>query len=80
MIKVENPATGGDSSRNNSPYLSAAGLTIGRQDPEDLSLSMLVRGRGKESVTLDLKDPEAARCWATWCGPPTWWWRTSAPA
>jgi CoA:oxalate CoA-transferase len=57
VIKVENPATGGDSSRNNSPYLSADGLTIGRQDPEDLSLSMSVRGRNKESVTIDLKDP-----------------------
>jgi CoA:oxalate CoA-transferase len=57
VIKVENPATGGDAARNNSPYLSAGGLTVGRQDPDDLSLSMLVRGRNKESITLDLKDP-----------------------
>jgi crotonobetainyl-CoA:carnitine CoA-transferase CaiB-like acyl-CoA transferase len=59
VIKVENPLTGGDSSRNNAPYLGADGLTPRRAAPGDLSVSMLVRGRGKRSVTLNLKHPKA---------------------
>lgn len=55
VIKVENPLTGGDSSRNNSPYLTRAGLSVVRTDPQDMSVSMLLRGRGKESIVLDLK-------------------------
>lgn len=55
VIKIENPLTGGDSSRNNSPYLTRDGLSIVRTDPQDMSVSMLLRGRGKESVVLDLK-------------------------
>ncbi|MGY1714945.1 CaiB/BaiF CoA transferase family protein [Geodermatophilus nigrescens] len=58
VIKVENPDTGGDASRNNSPYLTADGLGVRRQDADDMSVSMLVRGRNKESVTLNLKDPQ----------------------
>lgn len=56
VIKVENPRTGGDASRANAPYLGRDGLTLTRGAPEDMSVSMLVRGRGKLSVTLDLKD------------------------
>jgi crotonobetainyl-CoA:carnitine CoA-transferase CaiB-like acyl-CoA transferase len=59
VIKVENPATGGDSSRNNSPYLTSAGLRVERGADTDISVSMLLRGRNKESVTLDLKAPGA---------------------
>lgn len=55
VIKVENPTRGGDPARNNSPYLSAEGLTVDRRTPDDMSVSMLVRGRGKESLTLDLR-------------------------
>ena len=57
VIKVENPATGGDSSRNNSPYVSADGLQMRRTTPDDMSVSMMARGRGKESMTLNLKHP-----------------------
>lgn len=59
VIKVENPATGGDSSRNNAPYVGRDGLSVSRQDPDDMSVSMLSRGRNKLSVTLDLKNPRA---------------------
>ena len=59
VIKVENPASGGDTSRNNSPYLTADGLELRRTSAEDMSVSMMVRGRNKESITLNLKAPEA---------------------
>jgi crotonobetainyl-CoA:carnitine CoA-transferase CaiB-like acyl-CoA transferase len=58
VIKVENPA-GGAPERNNAPYVGASGLHIAREDADDMSVSMLERGRGKLSVTLDLKRPEA---------------------
>jgi len=59
VIKVENPTRGGDSSRNNSPYVTADGLQMRRTGPDDMSVSMLSRGRGKESVTLNLKHPRS---------------------
>jgi len=58
VIKVENPL-GGDTSRNNSPYLGANGPTLTRQDADDVSISAINRLRGKQSVTLNLKHPEA---------------------
>lgn len=61
VIKVENPFTGGDSSRNNAPYVTGQGLSMTRQEPDDMSVSMLARGRNKLSVTLNLKDPRAHR-------------------
>ena len=61
VIKVENPHRGGDSSRTNSPYLTAHGLATARDQPDDLSVSMALRGRNKESITLDLKTPEGVR-------------------
>lgn len=57
IVKIENPATGGDAARNNSPYLTSAGLDLDRGEETDLSVSMLSRSRNKESITLDLKDP-----------------------
>jgi CoA:oxalate CoA-transferase len=59
VIKIENPALGGDTSRNNSPYFTAEGLKKGRVDDEDMSVSMMLRGRNKQSMTLNLKRPEA---------------------
>jgi CoA:oxalate CoA-transferase len=58
VIKVENPA-GGDPSRNNAPYVGSAGLHLAREAADDMSVSMLERGRNKLSVTLDLKRAEA---------------------
>ncbi|MFG1943918.1 CaiB/BaiF CoA transferase family protein [Nonomuraea sp. NPDC048826] len=59
VIKVENPLTGGDSSRGNSPYVGAGGLTTVRDGSDDMSVSMMLRGRNKQSVTLNLKHPRA---------------------
>ena len=59
VIKVENPERGGDTSRNNSPYFTAEGLKTGRVDDEDMSVSMMLRGRNKESMTLNMKHPES---------------------
>lgn len=58
VIKIENPGRGGDSSRNNSPYVTADGLSVRRADPRDMSVSMMVRGRNKESMTLNLKQAQ----------------------
>jgi crotonobetainyl-CoA:carnitine CoA-transferase CaiB-like acyl-CoA transferase len=58
VIKIENPHRGGDSSRGNSPFLTAEGLSLTRSAPDDLSVSMMLRGRNKESMTLDLKSEE----------------------
>jgi len=58
VIKIENPATGGDAARNNSPYLTRNGMQVVRGSETDMSVSMLSRGRNKESITLDLKHPE----------------------
>lgn len=59
VIKVENPARGGDSSRNNSPYVTSDGLSLRRMSDDDMSVSMMLRGRGKQSITLNLKHPES---------------------
>jgi len=59
VIKVENPLTGGDASRGNSPYVGAGGLTTVRHEDDDMSVSMMLRGRNKQSVTLNLKHPRA---------------------
>jgi len=58
VIKVENPHRGGDSSRTNSPYVTEAGLSPVKAGEGDMSVSMLLRGRNKESISLDLKTPE----------------------
>lgn len=57
IVKIENPATGGDAARNNSPYLTPEGLDLSRGAESNLSVSILSRGRNKESITLDLKNP-----------------------
>jgi crotonobetainyl-CoA:carnitine CoA-transferase CaiB-like acyl-CoA transferase len=58
VIKVENP-TGGDSCRNNAPYLGANGPKLIRENEDDISVSALNRLRNKLGVTLNLKHPEA---------------------
>jgi CoA:oxalate CoA-transferase len=54
VIKVEDP-DGGDISRDNSPYLGPEGLASERRSDNDMSLAVLNRCRGKESITLNLK-------------------------
>ncbi|TQS41136.1 CaiB/BaiF CoA transferase family protein [Cryptosporangium phraense] len=59
VIKIENPATGGDSSRNNAPYLGEGGLRPDRGSAEDMSVSVIARARNKQSITLNLKQSAA---------------------
>jgi CoA:oxalate CoA-transferase len=56
VVKVENPATGGDSARYNSPYYGQDGLSTARSADTDMSVSMMGRGRNKKSITINLKD------------------------
>ena len=53
VIKVENPVTGGDTARNNAPYVGREGLSLGRRHEDDMSVSMLVRGRDKLTFIVD---------------------------
>ena len=76
VIKVENPDRGGDTSRNNAPYVGAAGLSLTREGDEDLSVAMLERGRNKLSITLNLKHARARELFGEPSGMRTWWWRT----
>lgn len=59
VIKVENPQQGGDTSRNNAPYVGVRGLSLARTGDQDMSVAMLERGRNKLSMTLNLKRPRA---------------------
>lgn len=63
VIKVENP-DGGDRVRNNAPYFGRDGLSLQRRHDDDMSLGTLERSRGKESVTLDLKNPAGREIFA----------------
>lgn len=54
VVKVERPETG-DPVRANPPYFGPRGIVFEKQDLRDLSFSMLKRGRGKRSITLNLQ-------------------------
>jgi len=58
VIKIENPAGGGDSCRSNAPYLGSEGGTLARRHHDDISVSALNRLRNKLGVTLNLKHQE----------------------
>lgn len=60
VIKVENPR-GGETARQNAPYIGRDGLSLTRQHDDDQSLALLDRNRDKYGVTLDLKHPEGRR-------------------
>jgi CoA:oxalate CoA-transferase len=59
IIKIEDPQ-GGDIARGNAPYVGPDGLSLRPSGPDDLSLALLNRSRGKRSVTLNLKHPGAS--------------------
>lgn len=63
VIKVENPK-GGDMARQNSPYVGRDGVGVVRKHDDDISISHLTRGRGKQGVSLNLKAPEAREIFA----------------
>src|SRR3954471_14100147 len=58
VIKIEHPAAP-DPCRQNPPYLGQGGVSLGRTQPADISVSALNRLRGKYGVTLDIKQPGA---------------------
>jgi len=63
VIKIENPL-GGDMARQNSPYVGREGVGVVRRHDDDISISHLTRGRGKQGVSLNLKAPEAREVFA----------------
>jgi CoA:oxalate CoA-transferase len=63
IIKVENPV-GGDTCRENAPYLGAEGASLIRRSPDDVSVSAINRLRNKLGITLNLKHPEARAVFA----------------
>jgi crotonobetainyl-CoA:carnitine CoA-transferase CaiB-like acyl-CoA transferase len=63
VIKIENPL-GGDMARQNSPYVGREGVGVVRKHDDDISISHLTRGRGKQGVSLNLKAPEAREVFA----------------
>ena len=54
VVKIERPGYG-DPARHNPPYLGSDGISFGSRVGDQMSLSMLKRGRGKRSIALDLK-------------------------
>lgn len=63
VIKVEHPE-GGDRVRSHPPFVGGEGITFRRDGDDAMSVPFLSRGRGKESVTLNLKAPEAPEVFA----------------
>ncbi|MEM5318294.1 CoA transferase [Paraburkholderia sp. JHI869] len=58
IIKIEERK--GDVVRGYAPFITSNGqLTLWRKSGDELSLPMLARARGKHSVTLNLKTPQA---------------------
>jgi crotonobetainyl-CoA:carnitine CoA-transferase CaiB-like acyl-CoA transferase len=67
VIKVENPA-GGDTCRENAPYLGASGASLARRSADDMAVSAINRLRNKLGITLNLKNPEARDVFADLVG------------
>jgi len=63
VIKIENPSAP-DPCRQNPPYLGADGVSLGRRNADDVSVSALNRLRGKHGVTLNLKQPRGREVFA----------------
>ena len=57
VIKIEEIT--GDPTRGYVPFVGSKGLSTKREDPDAMSLPILMRARGKHSVTLNLKAPQA---------------------
>jgi CoA:oxalate CoA-transferase len=58
VIRVEPP---GGYGRENAPFLGSHGPSLSRQTADDISLGHLIRNRGKQAITLNLKSPDARR-------------------
>ena len=58
VIKVEPPS--GDPYRDRPPFAGARGIHAARQAPDDVSMPILTRMRGKKNITLNLRAPAGA--------------------
>ncbi len=56
VIKIENPRRP-DSARGNAPFIGRDGVAMERRHADDMSLAIMERGRNKQAITLDLKQP-----------------------
>jgi len=54
VIHIESPQ-GGDVARTNPPFVGSRGVNLGVRADDEVSLTIINRGRNKKSVTLDLK-------------------------
>lgn len=61
IIRVEPP---GGYGRDNAPFFGEEGTSLTRRNSDDISLGHLIRNRGKQSITLNLKSPDARRVFA----------------
>jgi crotonobetainyl-CoA:carnitine CoA-transferase CaiB-like acyl-CoA transferase len=62
VIRIEQPGLG--DGRTNAPFLGPDGPTLRQTSDADVSIAHLIRHRGKESITLNLKHGEAAGLFA----------------
>lgn len=65
VIHIETPG-GSDIARTNPPFVGPKGFAFGASSEDDLSLSIINRGRNKKSLTLDLKSPRGWRSSSAW--------------
>lgn len=56
VIRVDDPVLG-DPAAGAPPFFGAAGISMSRRGEGDLGIAYLKRGRGKRSITLNLKSP-----------------------
>ncbi|OYY92142.1 MAG: hypothetical protein B7Y45_01035 [Sphingomonas sp. 28-66-16] len=57
IVRIEEPKGDG---RENAPFLGRDGASLRRLHDDDIGIGHLIRHRGKQSITLNLKHPEAA--------------------
>ncbi|RHW19255.1 CoA transferase [Sphingomonas gilva] len=56
IVRIEEPKGDG---RENAPFLGRDGASLKRLHDDDVAIGHLIRHRGKRSITLNLKHPEA---------------------
>lgn len=62
VIRIEVPTTG--DGRQSAPFLGKDGAGLRRKHDDDVSIAHLIRHRGKQSITLNLKHGDARRIFA----------------
>lgn len=61
IVRIEEPKGDG---RENAPFLGRDGASLKRHYDDDVAIGHLIRHRGKKSITLNLKHPEAPSLFA----------------